>query len=330
MTVPFKTVLFGFGMMGSGFSDDPVMAQYFDYASHAQVLRDHPLFSWEAVVDPSEKALKFAGERYNIPILAKNVNELTDKIRPDVAIIATPPRNRQAIIEMLPGLKGVIVEKPLGANIEESRLFVETCNKRGVHVQVNFWRRGDELFRKLADGELEKYIGQPLTAFGLYGNGIRNNGIHMIDFVQMLFGEIEHYQLLTPESSFSEGPIKDDRNIGFLLRLNKGFTVVYQPIPFNSYREVSLDIWGEQGRLGIYQESLGIYHYHRTKNRAIKDEWEIASDKPVFIKQTCGRALYNMYDNLAEAMVNQADLLSTGEAAIRTETIVCDLLNAKE
>jgi len=317
-------------MMGSGFSEDPVMARYFDYASHAQVLRDHPLFSWEAVVDPSENALRLAGEQYNIPILVKNGSELADKIRPDVAIIATPPRNRKAIVEMLPGLKGIVVEKPLGTTLEESRLFVETCKKKGICVQINFWRRGDELFRQLADGKLEKYVGRPLTAFGLYGNGIRNNGIHMIDFAQMLFGEIENYQVLLPEASFVEGPVKDDRNVGFVLRFNKGCTVVYQPIPFNSYREVSLDIWGEEGRLGIYQESLGIYHYRRTKNRAIQDEWEIASDEPVSVKQTCGRALYNMYDNLAEALEGKAALWSPGEAAIRTESIVHDLVNERK
>jgi len=142
--------------MGSGFSEDPVMARYFDYASHAQVLRDHPLFSWEAVVDPSENALRLAGEQYNIPILVKNGSELADKIRPDVAIIATPPRNRKAIVEMLPGLKGIVVEKPLGTTLEESRLFVETCKKKGICVQINFWRRGDELFRQLADGKTGK------------------------------------------------------------------------------------------------------------------------------------------------------------------------------
>ncbi len=328
MTVPFKTVLFGFGMMGSGFSDDPVMARYFDYASHAQVLCDHPLFSWEAVVDPSEQALKAAGERYKLPILAKNIKELTDKIKPDIAIIATPPRERQAIIERLPSLKGIMVEKPLGTNMKESRSFIDRCRKQGIYVQVNFWRRGDELFRKLADGELEKYIGQPVAAFGLYGNGIRNNGIHMIDFIRMLFGEIEHYQILKPETSFNEGPITGDRNIGFVLRINKGLTVVYQPIPFKSYREISLDIWGDRGRLGIYQEGLGIYKYPRTPNRAIQNECEIASDKPFIVKQTCGRALYNMYDNLADALVNKAALWSSGSSAIRAELIVEDLLNA--
>ena len=312
--------------MGAGFARDPVMAGYFKYASHAQVLAAHPLFSWEAVADPSETALAVAREEYHVPILAHDVEELRRLYDPEVAIIATPPKGRRDILDELPNLKGLIVEKPLGTSLSESRDFVELCRRKGVALQVNFWRRGDEFYRGLASQGIKDLLGQPYAVFGVYGNGLRNNGPHVIDFVRMLFGEIRHAEALTMESSFVEGPLASDRNVHFLLALENGVNAVFQAIPFRSYREIGLDIWGANGRLSLMQESLGIYFYPKVKNRAMQNEWEVASDQPRVFEPTCGNALYRMYDNLAGALTKGAPLWSPGEEALKVEKIIQDLL----
>ncbi|MFC1883615.1 Gfo/Idh/MocA family protein [Thermodesulfobacteriota bacterium] len=328
MNSPFKTVLIGSGMMGAGFANDPMMAKFFQYASHSQVLAAHPLFSWEAVVDKSDKALKRAADEWRIPVIVKSVDELAKKFQPEVAVIATPPQQRIDIIKKLPTLRAVLVEKPLGLTLTEALEFIEECDRRGIIIQVNFWRRGDEVFRTFAEGELEKTIGRPLAAFGLYGNGLMNNGSHMVDLGRMLFGEISRAEVLSPQTSFTEGPIPGDKNITFLLCFETGLNVLFQAITFVYYRENSLDIWGKKGRLGFYQESLGIYKYPRTKNRAITGEWEIASDMPKKLDPTCGMALYHMYDNIVEALINGTSLWSSGEEALKTEKIVHQLLEA--
>jgi predicted dehydrogenase len=102
---------------------------------------------------------------------------------------------------------------------------------------------------------------------------------------------------------------------------------VFQAIPFRSYREIGLDIWGEKGRLSLMQESLGIYHYPRVQNRAIQDEWEVATDQPRVFAPTCGRALYRMYDNLADVLTSEASLWSPGEEALKVEKIIQELLS---
>lgn len=326
MTLPLRTVLIGFGMMGAGFARDPVMARYFKYASHAQVLASHPLFSWEAVVDLSEKALAVAREQYRVPILAHDVEELRRLYDPEVAVIATPPNGRREILDKLPNLKGVMVEKPLGMSLSESLDFVKLCNQKRVAVQVNFWRRGDEFYRGLASHGMTDLVGKPYAVFGVYGNGLMNNGSHVIDFVRMLFGDIHCVDALSLETSFMEGPLAGDRNVHFLLALENGVNAVFQAIPFRSYREIGLDIWGEKGRLSLMQESLGIYHYPRVRNRAIQNDWEVASDQPNVFKPTCGHALYHLYDNLAGALTKSTPLWSPGEEALKVEVMIQDLL----
>mgnify|MGYP001412936739 CR=1 FL=1 len=55
-------------------------------------------------------------------------------------------------------------------------------------VLVNYWRRADRLFQALAAGGLTEHVGSPQAVFGLYGNGLVNNGGHLIDFLRMLLG----------------------------------------------------------------------------------------------------------------------------------------------
>ena len=90
----------------------------------------------------------------------------------------------------------------------------------------------------------------------------------------MLFGEIESAELFSSETSFVEGPIPGDKNIHFILKFRDDINVVFQAIPFGSYMEVGLDIWGVNGRLSLFQEGLGIYLYPKEKNRALFKEFK--------------------------------------------------------
>ncbi len=317
-----RTVIIGFGRVGAGYADDPVMAKHYPYATHAQVLSDHPAFAWEAVVDPSDDALELARSRWGIGLAVHSTEELAELCRPEVAVIATSPESRMDIIDRLPGLRAVLVEKPLGRTTEEGRTFLEQCRGRGIKCQVNLWRRADQLFRRLALGRLREMIGEPQAAFGVYGNGVINNGTHMVDFVRMLLGEVEAIQTVEGAPPYHEGPLAGDSNIPFVLRLRSGLTVMMQPVSFRHFRENSLDIWGERGRLSIMQEGLGVYYYPRLQNRAMKDEWEIASDRPEFLDSTVGKAFYSMYSNLAEAVSGKAQLWSTGESALITAGLI--------
>jgi predicted dehydrogenase len=325
--MPLKTILIGFGQIAQGLSSDELMARYFTYATHAQVLGDHPEFSLEAVVDPSPDAVKAARNHWRIPIAEHSMDRLPSSFQPDVAVIASPPEHRKAILDGLPSLKAILVEKPLGTSYKESLEFIKACETRGLLVQVNYWRRGDRFFQELADSKLQALIGRPQAVFGIYGNGLVNNGTHMVDFIRMLLGEITDARILSPELRFIEGPGNKEVNLSFSLTIGKTFTATLQPVRFSRYRENSLDIWGENGRLALYLESLGIYYYPIKDNRALKNEREVASDQPVLFEPTCGDALYRMYDNLSEAVFKGERLWSEGRSALKNEQIIHQILD---
>ena len=109
-----RTIVIGFGQIAQGLGEDGRMAKFFTYATHAQVLRDHPGFQWLGVVDPSEEAQKAAREDWNVAHVSGDLSEVARQVEPEVAIIAAPPGARAEIVQQLPSLKAVLVEKPLG------------------------------------------------------------------------------------------------------------------------------------------------------------------------------------------------------------------------
>ncbi|MBO6783434.1 MAG: Gfo/Idh/MocA family oxidoreductase, partial [Alphaproteobacteria bacterium] len=226
------------------------------------------------------------------------------------------------IIGALPRLRAVIVEKPLGADTAEAEQFLAACRTRNILVQVNLPRRADPSHRALADGGLADAIGPVQGAFLLYGNGLANNATHMVDLARMLLGEVASVQVPAGLEGRREGPLADDTNIPFVLRLASGVAVMAQPLAFAHYRENALDIWGERGRLAILQEGLRIARFPRRDNRAMSGEREIANDAPDWETSSIGSAFRAVYDDAIAALAAHRDPASTGENALATARVI--------
>lgn len=331
MNRPLRTVVIGFGGVSDRLSDDSLMSKFFEHSSHAQVLVNHPAFSWEAVVDPSDAALLRARERWSIPHTAHNIRELNEAYNPEVAIIATPPSSRLEILSALPHLKAAVVEKPLATSSDDAKEFANYCSRMHIPVQVNYWRRGVSAFQNFAAGELQSRIGQPQAIFSTYGNGLFNNGSHLVDFIRMLFGEITEVQSIGSRMISTSSSYTNDTDLPIALTLENGVTAVCLPIDFKHYRELGIDIWGDSGRISILQESLTLTSYLTAPNRALTGADEISSDAGKTESIPVNRALYALYDNLAATLDNRASLWSPISSALRTENILhAGLLSEKQ
>ncbi|MAN80502.1 MAG: hypothetical protein CMF64_08935 [Magnetovibrio sp.] len=320
-----RTLVVGFGQVASGLSRDPRMAAHFKYASHAAVLDAHPTFDWQGVVDPNTAALDDARATWTVPHAGSDLAAIVDAVRPEIAVLAAPPGNRAEMVEAMPDLKALLVEKPLsrpGDDGADSARLAAICAERGIPVLVNYWRRADRLFRDLAGGGLTARIGQAQAVTGLYGNGIANNGGHLIDFLRMLLGEVSAVQALGPARLAHGAPLPSDRHVAFALTFADGPVATVQPLDFSHYREVGLDIWGEDGRLSILQEGIVTQVFPRTENRGLSGEHEIASDAGTSLETTLSDAFYRMYDNLAGVAEGRAVAWSPLASALVNERII--------
>lgn len=326
MREELSTLLIGFGQIAAGLANDAVMTQTFKYATHAQVLRDHPSFDLSAVIDPDEGAQANAAENWRIPIVGGSLDDLPDTFSPDVLVLATPPESRFGYINAFPGIKGIVCEKPLGRDVASASRFVEDCRSRQIPLQINLWRRADRQLGNLRRGGLEDRIGHAQCIFGTYGNGLHNNGIHLVDMIRMLCGEITHVRALSDTVAIECSPFKRDVHVPFSLHLQDGGMVTVQPLDFRYYREVGLDIWGQSGRLTIFQEGATMAFHPVQSNRGLAETFEVASDAPAYLESTVGTALYDLYENMCGVLGGRAELLSPGASALQSEFAIHAIL----
>jgi predicted dehydrogenase len=327
--MPFKTALVGFGKIAQGYARDPVMAKLMQYSSHGQVLRDHPAFDFCAVVDSALPALKQAQSDYPEIAIASSCAELTNGDDIQVLVLSTPPDNRLSDIKGFNNLQAVIVEKPLGIDLKSSQEFLSYCQERNIKVQVNLLRRADSLTSELAAGTLTEHIGKLQAGFGLYGNGIKNNGVHMVDLVRLLLGPIERVIAL-PGLAFTEGPITADINLPFALTLATGQSIFFSPVKFSAFRENGLQLIGDSGKLDYLHGGLSIYKTPLGPNRMVSGEMELVYDKPESIASTLGQAFYRMYDNLADNIHNGTPLCSSAQSALASTAIIEAILRSRD
>jgi predicted dehydrogenase len=316
-----RTVLIGFGRIAAGYAHDTRMGRWFPFATHVQVLRTHPAFALMAVVDTDQHARNNAQQNWGIANAVSTLDELENPSMFEVAVIATHPERRFNILERLPNLKAIIVEKPLATDLLTARDFLNKCASRNILVQVNFPRRGDTEMRRLADTILEN-IGEVQAAFALYGNGLNNNGSHIVDWARMFLGEVNWVRALPDGPNIAEEHIFRDTSIPFILGFMRGGCLMVQPLTFANFRENSLDIWGEKGRLSFWQEGLIASTFSRTEHRFLDANFEIACDRPRIALTGQGKAIYELYSNLTRALLDGEALWSSGKQALKVMEIV--------
>lgn len=321
MSKALTAVLIGCGQVGSGLGHDPRYKKYYRYATHADVLSDHPDYNWVAAVDPSRDARQSVVHTWPQVAVAASLAKLPADLPPlDVAVIATPPSVRVSLLDQLPStMRAVIVEKPLGETLAEGKEFLAQTKSKGMAVYVNLWRRVDELHRYLATEGLAKHIGKVQGMTVVYGGGLRATATHLIDWLALVAGPVASVQAV-PEPVDHDSA---DSSFSFTVLTSEGVAATFLAVDFAYYREVNLEIWGTKGRLAINNEAL-VYSVRRTSpHRAMTGFSEIASDRVAkSLKPSVGEAYYNLYTNVAQAERGQATPLATGEMALQAARVI--------
>lgn len=316
-----KTVLIGFGKIAAGYSKDQRMNKFFNYSTHAKILKDHPNFLLKAVVDNDQNCLDEAKNNWGVEEVVKNLDELKDINEFDVAVIAIPPKGRFDVIKKFNNLKAIVLEKPIAEDIDEALKISEFCESKRILVQVNFPRRFDyKIVNHIKNFSNE--LGEIQCAFGLYGNGLQNNGSHLIDLARLFLGNVNWVQSQANLKFVNEGPILNDKNFPFTIGFDSNVNLMVQVVKYQYYRELMLDIWATNGRLTLIQESLLSSISFKRSHRFLENNFEIESDKPILKLMDQSNAMYYLYSNLYDAIIGKGILKSNIINAIKLMRII--------
>lgn len=257
----------GWGIIGCG-----AIAPWHIYGANRA--KDAQLIAVSDVVE--EKAKKLA-EKEKV-LWHTDHTKMLERDDIDVVSICTPSSfHCELAIAAARAGKHVLVEKPMAITLEDANRMIEACQKAKVKLGVIFQRRFSDTFRKvkkaIKEGELGRLVlGDAYLKYyrsqdyydsagwrGTWefdgGGSLMNQGIHGVDLLQWLMGDVDtiygHTDTLTRKIEVEDTAVATLRFRNGALGIIEATTSVYpSTIPHR------IEIHGEKGTIMIEGEAI--------------------------------------------------------------------------
>lgn len=254
-----KAGLVGCGRIGCEFDED---ADRVGIYTHAAAYRAAEGVTLWAIADPDPAKLANCGERYGIPPERRYADAARMLAHEplDLLSIAAPDRWHASLAQLAaaaPGLRGLLIEKPLALALGDGRAVLDQLQARGLAVVVNYSRRFCSSHAKVKAALAEGRLGRIQQVTGYYGKGVKHNGGHWLDLLRYLLGPLASVQAWPGQASGYEGDPTPDLRIS----LACGVAASLQGTDHQRYSLFEMDIVAEQGRVRLGESGHRIEWY---------------------------------------------------------------------
>jgi predicted dehydrogenase len=308
----------GCGSVGSEFDKVPGKKPIY---THAGAYYYHPKYQLVAGADIDESKLKSFSKKWNVKNVYKDFKEMLIHESLDILSICTAKEQHYQIVKRAveKGIKIIFCEKPFTGDVKKAEELIKLCARNKILLAINYTRRytpGHQEVKKLID----RYaLGKIQTVNCLYTKGIINNGSHVINLLQFLFGNIKRVQALSPLTKCQE--IKVDYNLDLLLYFPGGFSAFVKSLPARYFSLFEIDIIGTLSRIKVTESGFNIRWYNMIKSKVFPGYRELDTQGQEF-KSGMEEAMINALENIVDAYEKNTPLWCTGQDGLETIKVI--------
>lgn len=285
-----------------------------------------------ALMGPHEGKLRAMAEKYGISKCYTEEGDILADPEVDAVYIATPNNlhHSQSIAAAEAG-KHVLCEKPFAMNVRECDEIISACRKNGVKLAVGFMMRFHachrEALRLVSSGALGRMIAAR-AQFGCWypdmpgvwrqdpvrsgGGSLFDLGIHGIDLLRMLMGEVEEVMAFNDTLAF-EYEVEDSSLLAMRFKGGAyGIVDSYFSIP-RPASENALELNGTGGSV-LVRGSIGQSSTGRLRVSPAGREPDESSPEPVNIYRA-------EIEDFVRAIREDSEPLNTGEEATMDQRV---------
>ncbi len=303
MSKQFQTVIFGCGMIG-GLADSPGDDKIITHA-HAYDCNDK--FNLIACCDKEQDILDRFKQKWgahlrdytNYHNLIQNEEFETASVAFDTAVHA------ETLKELFEkeSVKLIICEKPFVANLEELADIKESIEQHPEKsILINFSRRYDPGFQKLADRISGGAMGKPQYFSGVFTKGLHHNGSHMFELLETFFGP-------TVAVTVNKNSLIGDDNYGrYYVDMDccGGHLANYSP---EEYSMFEIDLLFDKGRIRI-AESGHRLEIHTPKSSNIYSGYRYLADD-ITVKDSMAQSMAHIIEYGQAALEGNSDQIKS-------------------
>ena len=332
-----RAALIGVGVMGKKYAEMIVQGKVQGMVLNAVVARRPEIREW------AEKLLNTDGTK---PCVYANTDELFEQPdNYDAVIIVTPHKTHPELaIKAFQLGKHVMCDKPAGVTIGQAADMTAASKEYKKIYAMMFHQRKYPKYLKIKDildsgeiGRLERIMlvnsryyrtahyhasgGWRSSWNGEGGGALINQGAHILDIWQWLFGMPESIYADIPFGKYNDFNVDDEATI--YMRYPENLTAVFMLTTGEAVWEERLEIVGSRGRLLLEDDTLHIWRYSADSEEYIKNEQvnsreNLSINEEVISFEKAEEPYTEMLENFAEAVVsgNEQILTAPGEEAI--------------
>jgi len=316
-------VIIGLGKIGMDY-DLNVIGESPIY-THARAIVAHPKLRLLGAVDVSPEQRARFERRYRAPAFDQ-VELAMRELQPDIVTIATPSESHAHILSKVldvcqPGV--ILCEKPLAYTLNEARQIVETCEKVGIDLFVNYMRRTDpgvnEVKRRLDTGE----ISSPVKISAWYSKGIINNGSHLINLMEFWLGDATDATVIDSGRFWDSRDPEPDVEIKF-----DSHRVVLRSAWEEAFSFFSIELLSRSGRLR-YDAGGEFIHWQGVRADPRFEGYRVLASKNEKITNRMDIYQWTVYDQISKYLEGSATTLCTGPQALKTLRTIDLIINKR-
>lgn len=138
-----------------------------------------------------ERRLTF-GQRWDIAEhVYANYREMLEAEQPDIVSVATPTpmHEEMALASVEAGVRAIFLEKPIASSLAGADRVVAACAEAGIPLAVNHTRRGDAVYRKVAELAQTGAVGELHSMMMLFPSRLMWIGTHGLDLMNFVVGD---------------------------------------------------------------------------------------------------------------------------------------------
>ena len=302
----YRAAVIGLGRIGWAMEADERRPKP---ATHVGAWLACPRTELVAVCDADAKRIGFASRLGFLGLVSSDASEMLAAPNIESVSVATPAETHRAIVApcAAAGVTAIVCEKPLAPTSADCRAMIAACVASGSRLFVNHSRRFDPLLRAAA-AEVPEQLGEIVQVVGHYSGGLWNSGVHMVDLIRMLCGEVA-WALGEWCRPFDNAP---DPGYNATLQLEHGERVTLLAHDVRDYAIFDLHVYGRRGALHMTDSSFTVA-WESTEDHAEFSGYRRLSS-PLYVAGGESRSfMAPMAEHVCDVLDGVAEPVSTGE-----------------
>ncbi len=294
-----KTVILGCGSIAGNNTDSK------STLNHAKEIKNNKNFQLIACIEKiKNKKIRFQ-KKYKIPFSYNSFKSFVkSKLKYDLIVVTTNSKfHYNNLIELFNNSpKNILCEKPICKTVKELENLYKIIKLKKINFFINFNRKEDKTLKKLRETLRNNIFGNIQHVRCVYGNGILNNGIHIIDLLFFLFKDLNLKQVIKSKK------LNNKISPSFILESKNKFLIYVDALKFNKFSMFEIDIILENGRIKYNDNGLKIETYKVEPNKYFMNKYKL-TNKPKIIKTQFLKSFKNVYKNIEKKILkNQYNL----------------------